>query len=280
MKRWLIARRIVQAGAIVLFSMPIIITGWNLLGLPVSAEATDFRIPTPAQQFVFGSLSSSEVLGIRLSDPYAFLQSTLATRQLNITWLWTVLPIFAFYVTIGSRIFCGWVCPVNPVLELVNWLRKKLNIPNAGYKLPRKTKIAVMVFFLLVSFAVSRPLFEAISPIAAVGKTILYGSFAGTGTLLGIIILELFWAPRIWCRSLCPLGGFYQVFGRIGIFRPHIKHNLCVSCGECKEVCLVDPQILEPATQRMSTKVRAGDCMRCGSCIDVCPSKCLKMRVF
>ena len=279
MKRWLIARRIVQVAVWVILSVPVLYYGFSLLGLTASS---DVRVPTPSDAVIFGSLSSSDIFGITLIDPYAMLQVALAARSFELAWLWAVLPIFLFYVVLGARVFCGWVCPVNLVLEFTEWLRKKLKIQGANRQLPRKSKVAVMVIFLLLAFAVAQPLFETISPIAALGKTLLFGSLAGLGTLVGIIILELFWAPRIWCRSLCPLGGFYQLFGRIGIFRPHINLEDCTQCEKCKEVCLASPEILDPALNAEADKgkVWAGDCMRCGACIDACPSKCLKMRSY
>jgi len=277
MKRWLIARRIVQVAVWVILSAPIVAFGFSLFGL---TPGSDERLPTPAEGPFFGSLSSSDLLGFILTDPYATLQVALAARTFDIAWLWALLPIFLFYVVLGARVFCGWVCPVNLVLEFTEWLRKKFNIPNANRSLPRKTKVAVMVLFLLLAFALSQPLFENISPIAALGKTLLFGSFAGLGTLLGIIVLELFWAPRIWCRSLCPLGGFYQLFGRIGLFRPHINKDACTNCNKCKAACIADPVILDPVLEGEATRVWAGDCMRCGACIDACPEKCLKMRLY
>jgi len=277
MKRWLVTRRFVQLVVWVVLSAPILVYGFSLLGL---TAGTDERVPTPSEGIFYGSLSSSDLLGFILTDPYATLQVSLAARSFDIAWLWALLPIFLFYVVLGARSFCGWICPVNLLLEFTEWLRKKLRIPNANRKLPRKTKVAVMVFFLLVAFALAQPLFENISPIAALGKTLLFGSFAGMGTLLGIIVLELFWAPRIWCRSLCPLGGFYQIFGRVGVFRPHLDHDRCTDCGKCKAACIVDPQILEPALSGETKKVWAGDCMRCGACIDACPEKCIKMRSY
>jgi len=277
MKRWLIARRFVQVAVWVILSAPILYYGFALFGM---TAGVDERMPTPAEGPLFGSLSSSDILGFGITDPYATLQVALAARAFDVAWLWALLPVFLFYVILGARVFCGWICPVNLVLEFTEWLRKKLKLPNANRSLPRKTKVAVMVFFLLVAFAVAQPLFENISPIAALGKTLLFGSFAGLGTLLGIIVLELFWAPRIWCRSLCPLGGFYQLFGRIGIFRPHLDKTSCTDCGKCQAACLVDPVILEPALNRETKKVWAGDCMRCGACIDACPEKCIKMRSY
>jgi len=277
MKRWLIARRFVQVAVWVALSAPILYYGFALFGMTAGA---DERMPTPAEGPLFGSLSSSDILGFGITDPYATLQVALAARAFDAAWLLALLPVFLFYVILGARVFCGWVCPVNLVLEFTEWLRKKLKLPNANRSLPRKTKVAVMVFFLLVAFAVAQPLFENISPIAALGKTLLFGSWAGMGTLLGIIVLELFWAPRIWCRSLCPLGGFYQLFGRFGIFRPHLDKTSCTDCGNCQAACIVDPVILEPALSGETKKVWAGDCMRCGACIDACPEKCIKMRSY
>ena len=277
MKRWLVARRVVQVAVWVILSAPILYYGFSLLGL---TPGSDVRVPTPSEGPFYGSLSSSELLGFVLTDPYATLQAALASRHFELAWLIGLLPFFLFYVIIGARVFCGWICPVNLVLEFTEWLRKKFNIPNANRKLPRKTKVAVMVLFLLVAFAVAQPLFENISPIAALGKTLLFGSFAGLGTLAGIIVLELFWAPRIWCRSLCPLGGFYQLFGRIGLFRPHLDLAKCTHCEKCKAACIVDPVILDPALEGETSRVWAGDCMRCGACIDACPEKCIKMRSY
>ncbi|MCL2883117.1 MAG: NapH/MauN family ferredoxin-type protein [Coriobacteriia bacterium] len=277
MKRWLIARRTVQILVWVVFCTPLVVAGFSLLGLTPGVEDA---VQTPAQGIFFGSLSASQILNFDILDPFATLQTMVASRSFDLAWLWGLLPVLLVYVIIGSRAFCGWICPVNLLLEFVDWLRKKLRIPNAGRRLPRRTKIAVMVLFLLLALICAQPLFENISPIAALGKTLLYGSMAGLGTLVGIIVLELFWAPRIWCRSLCPLGGFYELFGRVGIFRVRIKHDACTHCGKCETACIAAPEILKPALAGSTKRVCAGDCLRCGACIDACPTHALSMRPF
>ena len=93
--------------------------------------------------------------------------------------------------------------------------------------------------------------------------------------LLAIVLTELFWGHRVWCRSLCPLGGFYEALGRFGQVNVKIDPAACIHCDACKHACLSDPAILEPALDGCDAIVRAGDCMACGSCIDACPTRAL-----
>ncbi len=87
-------------------------------------------------------------------------------------------------------------------------------------------------------------MFELVNPISAVNKAVLFGSFAGVFTLVAIVFAELFWAHRVWCRALCPLGGMYETQFALGLVSVKIDHDLCVHCGACQAACLCDPEIL------------------------------------
>ena len=169
--------------------------------------------------------------------------------------------------------------PGEPHAELVDALRRKLGIAVREAPVPRRAKIGVAAAVLVLSAITSIPVFEAFSPISAVNKGILLGSAAGLWTLAAIVAAELFWGHRVWCRALCPLGGFYEALGRAGQVNVRIDHDACVKCGACKAACLCDPAILEPAIERCDDIVRAGDCMACGACVDACPTRALSMRL-
>lgn len=274
--QWRIARRCVQIGILLLFISPLLVSGWLPLGL---TSGGDDVITIPAELPFYGSLSSSSVLGINVLDPFGVLQVIVASRSVTADLLLFALPVLLVYGLIRGRAFCGWVCPANLFLEGIDFLRKKLKIQVKEQAIPRHTKIAVAVAVLVLSAALSFPIFEAFSPISFINKGILFGSTVGAVTFGAIVVTELFWGHRVWCRSICPLGGFYQVLGRVGQVNVHIDQTACIHCDRCKTACLASPEILDPVLNNETTLVKAGDCMACGMCIDACPTSALAMKI-
>ena len=274
--KWTIARRVVQIAVLLLFCVPPLVAGWNLFGGTVGDE---FAQATPAELPFFGTLSSSSIAGVNLLDPFAVLQMAAASKTFVLDWLLFALPVLIVYGLVRGRAFCGWVCPVNLLLELVEFLRVKLRIEVRDRALPRRTKLWVALGVLALSALLSVPVFEALSPVSAINKFIVLGSTAGLVVLVAIVVLELFWGKRVWCRALCPLGGFYQALGKVGLVNVHIDHEVCIGCDACKKACLCDPSILDAPVAGEAAAVCAGDCMACGACIDACPTQALKMGV-
>ena len=273
---WTIARRIVQVVMLVLFALPLLLTGWGIAGAYIGTGTEYALDTTPADLAVWGSLSSSQILGIDLLDPFATAQVIAAGKTVVGTMVWC-LPILIGFALIRGRAYCGWVCPVNLLGEVVDWLRKKLKLEVSEMPVPRIAKPIIALAMLLLSAITSIPVFESISPIGAFSRGLLFGSLLGVYTLVAIVAVELFWGHRIWCRSLCPLGGFYQAVGTVGLLSVKIDHDACIKCGKCKQACLVDPAVLDAAVAGDEDRVRSGDCMICGACIDHCPTSALKI---
>ena len=133
---------------------------------------------------------------------------------------------------------------MNLLCEFVDWLRGKLGIVVRERAVPRKAKVGIAAAVLALSAVCSVPVFELVNPISAVNKAVLFGSFAGVFTLVAIVFAELFWAHRVWCRALCPLGGMYETLGCVGLASVKIDHDLCVHCGACQAACLAIPKFL------------------------------------
>ncbi len=271
-----IVRHIVQVIVLAVFLAPVFLAGWNLFGGTVGG---DNAMGTPADVFFYGSLSSSSIFGINLLDPFAFLQYVVASKSLALNALLAVLPVLVFYGLIRGRAFCGWTCPVNLLLEIIDWIRLKLKIKVEERVLPRHAKVYIAAGVLVLSLVLSFPVFEALSPISFINKGLIFGSLVGGITLLAVILVELFWGHRVWCRALCPLGGFYEVVGKVGLLNVAIDNETCIGCNKCKKACLCDPEILDAPVAGEDVIVRAGDCMLCGKCIEACPVEALSIKI-
>ncbi len=258
--KWTIVRRIVQVTMLVLFLTPL------------------FLVEVEGDNFIFGTLSSSNIFGITLNDPFGTLEILFAAKTINWTLITGALIVLAFYALIRGRVFCGWVCPVNLILEMTGKLRKVFKIKRKNnLTLHRHTKIWVAVIILVLSFVTSLPVFELFSPIGTIMKGLVFSLSLGLWSFIAIILLEIFFAERIWCRSLCPVGGLYEAVGKVGCFSVKIDHESCKKCNRCKTSCIADPTILDDAVEGKAKYVTAGDCMLCGKCVDVCNDHALSI---
>lgn len=252
--KWTIARRFVQLAVIALITSP----RWG-------------------GSIFSGNLSAGELLGVRLADPLAFLQATLASRLFVPSFLGAALLVTAVYFAAGGRTFCGWVCPVYLATEMSDKLRRCFG---SGCKvLPLSGTRWALGGVLLISLATSLPVFEILSPIGVVTRAMMFKSWLPMLALLAVMVVEVFAARRVWCRSLCPVGGFYSLLGRFSPVRIGFNRQACTGCGECSRNCPVE-EVLEPALRGNAGQILSGDCTRCGVCIDVCQTGALNAKFW
>ena len=163
----------------------VLAAGWSLFGTSVGG---DDAAATPAQLPFFGSLSSSSIGGLDILDPFGALQVIAASKTFELDWLLAALPVLIVYGLIRGRAFCGWVCPVNLLLEIVDFARRKLRIDVREMPVPRHAKLWIALAVLGLSALTGVPVFEAFSPISAVNKGILFGAVTGVWVLLAIAV--------------------------------------------------------------------------------------------
>ncbi len=254
--RYLIARRAVQLGFLLLFA------SGPLFGLWIAK----------------GTLATSLTLGVLpLTDPLVALQSFLAGHVPETSALIGAAIVLAVYLLIGGRTYCSWVCPINPVTDLAAWARRRLGLDMKPWRLSRSTRIAVLVAVLTASTITGTIAFELINPITTVYRGLLFGLSFGMLSVLAIFLLDLLVAPRAWCGHLCPVGAFYGYLNTHGILRVSAKARaLCDDCMDCYAVC-PEMHVISPALKGARTGagplILARDCTACGRCIDVCPER-------
>ncbi len=224
-----------------------------------------------------GNLAAGELFGISLVDPLAFLQATVASHVFVASFLGSALLVAVFYFVAGGRTFCGWVCPVYLLTEISEKFRRRINTGRQTFSLNGiRWSFAATV---IISFLAGIPLFEILSPIGITTRAVMFQAWLPLLLLLVICVVEIFVARRIWCRSLCPLGGFYSLLGRLSPVKVGFSPHLCTHCGECTRVCPVE-EVLVPSLEGDKRQIVSGDCTRCGDCIDICPVKALAVKIW
>ncbi len=256
--RYLISRRVVQIGLLVLY-FGANAWGWTILQ---------------------GNLSSSVIFGIiPMSDPYAALQMFAAGALLATNLLIGVAVATLFYFLIGGRAFCSWVCPINMVTDAASVLRSKLGFNRLANKQPasRKMRYWVLGLSLIISAMMGVTAFEFISPISMVHRGIVFGIGFGWAAVVVIFLFDLFVLKNGWCGHLCPLGGFYSLLGKFSFIRVHHYEENCTLCMKCKEVC-PEHQVLHMIGKK-SIPVLSGECTNCARCIEVCDDEALDFSI-
>lgn len=257
--RYLILRRFVQIGILVLF---------------FGANAWGWKILT-------GNLSSSEIFGvIPMSDPYAVLQMVAAGAVIATDLLVGVAVVTLFYFIIGGRAFCSWVCPINMVTDSANYLRRVFDIDRAQKtKQPiiRNMRYWILGISLVVSAFMGIAAFEFISPISMLHRGIVFGMGFGWAAIAMIFLFDLFVLKNGWCGHVCPLGGFYSLLGKFSFIRVHHLEENCTLCMKCKIVC-PEKQVLHMIGKE-SLPVLSGECTNCARCIEVCDDDALKFSI-
>jgi ferredoxin-type protein NapH len=253
--RYLFFRRFTQIGLLVLY-FGANAWGWKMLQ---------------------GNLSSSSILGIiPMSDPYAALQMLAAGAIMATNLLVGVAVVVVFYFLIGGRAFCSWVCPINMVTDLANFLREKTGINKVqGIKQPasRKIRYWVLALSLIISALMGVTAFEFVSPISMVHRGIVFGLGFGWAAMLIIFLFDLFVLKNGWCGHICPLGGFYSLLGKFSLIRVQHYEENCTACMKCKVVC-PENQVLHMINKE-SLPVLSGECTNCARCIEVCDDDAL-----
>lgn len=241
----------------------------GILFLYFAANAWGFTV-------LMGNLSSSVLFGIiPLSDPYAMLQMLAAGAVIATDIIVGALIITIFYMLIGGRAFCSWVCPVNLVTDAAALLRRKLGVDEFAKKQPasRGIRYWVLGLSLIISLVMGVTAFEFISPISVLHRGIIFGMGFGWAAVLIIFLFDLLVLKNGWCGHICPLGGFYSLVGKFSLVRVHHTQENCTQCMKCKTVC-PEIQVLYMIGKE-SLPVLSGECTNCARCVEVCDDDAL-----
>lgn len=188
-----------------------------------------------------------------------------------------VVGTIGFIATTSGRITCAWLCPFGLIQELL--YKIPLGVKKEVYPALRYVK-----YFMLISFVFLFPLLLVND--WGMGKPWFCKYVCPAGTLeagLPMLLLQpdlratlgyLFYNKLLWmivfmvwsitssrpfCKTTCPLGGFYGLFNKFSLFKLDLIESRCTECGKCAKVC--------PMGIQYNDAVGSPECILCLRCM-------------
>jgi len=171
------------------------------------------------------------------------------------------------------RSFCGSICPLGTLQELAGRLgrgifRRRFTVPEKIDRPARYLKYLVFAAVGVFSAALGELVFRPYDPWVAwqhLTSAELFTDFAVGFTILLLSLAGSLLYDRVFCKYLCPLGGFLGIVGRAGHFRVRRNAETCIDCGACSRVCPVNIPVAAAA------EVTSSECVNCNLCVNACP---------
>jgi ferredoxin-type protein NapH len=231
-------------------------------------------------QILEGSLTASRLIGFHLADVYSSGLVMLAQRHVAVNLVIGATTVALFWGIVGGRSFCSWVCPYHLVAEWAEMLH--LRLADRGlvrdHPLHRGVRVMFWVAFALLALVTGHTLFLTLNPIGVLSRALVYGASLALLWVLALLVFEVVYARRAWCRYVCPIGLTYGVLGAGAPLKVTYDLESCAHEGECRKVCEVSHVLdLTIKGRAEEPKLDVGpDCTRCGLCVDICPTGALR----
>lgn len=189
---------------------------------------------------------------------------------------WIVMGFIALFSIVGNKLFCGWVCPLGALQELVGRIKLHKKTKKAmklkktlPFRVTNTIRILIFVAFIPVVFATTTSIYDYYNPF----ETFHWGfELSATIILLTTLVAALFFF-RPFCYLICPIGLLTWVLEHISLVRIRLNTTECDHCDACLKLtnCPAVGPVLEGKKSRP-------DCHACGECMNVCPKDALTFR--
>jgi polyferredoxin len=229
--------------------------------------------------------SNFENLFLRV-DPLAGIAAARSGIWLYLLPAWILLGL----TLLSGRFFCGWICPLWTVMEIIpSWGKRRRRLVSAirpkalgGEAIkPGQRRLRWKYLFLIVLLGLLLSginLLWIFDPLVIANRAFVFVSFASIPfMLIALAVIAIVVGPRFWCQEICPMGACLSLAGMAGSKLPAKASPLalvkedssCTHCGKCVQACPFE--ITEVADSCKNDRLAIADCGLCGECVAACP---------
>ena len=208
--------------------------------------------------------------------------------------------LFSLLIVVMGRMWCGWICPLGFVQDVLDWVRKKLRLNYIRFpKRIREQLTSIKWIFLFVTLLVplwvAFPIFAPnvardmitpfcdwcparyIMPLIACEPIRMGVDFQNstvlTMSLIGAIFsaLTIFGAlvkRRFFC-AYCPMVLLISFYKKITLMKLKKDAGRCTRCEICYKVCPMEVE--QVYLEREKEDVTFAECIMCLRCVEFCP---------
>lgn len=193
---------------------------------------------------------------------------TLPIEKIIVFFACFFIPLFLF-----GKLFCGFVCPMGLVQDVLHVGRQKTGIEGVSLTKMLYERLAIIkwtVVFLFLGMGFAGLDFCNICPVVTLNpafsgfKTTIYIS----GFVMLFVLVASFFKHRFFC-NICPMGLLMGLFHKISLVRLKKDGTACTECGACYNACPMG--IRSIYVEREKEDVTTTNCIMCGECIRNCP---------
>lgn len=237
----------------------------RLMFLPVIFFAFGVLAALPLGKFAAGmGLHPSPVCTV--TKPFLFVQSGQSVPIV----FFSVLAAITVFSVAGNKLFCGWVCPIGAIQELVYSIPilrgRKIKLP---FRITNWIRVLAFAAFVSFAFITARSFFDYVNPFHALHWEFVLLEM----TVLVVVLAAATVIFRPFCYVLCPMGLYTWLLEHVSVFRVRVDQNLCTNCDNC---VMTVPCPAMPAL--VDGKKTAPDCHACGNCLDKCAEGAIRFR--
>jgi NAD-dependent dihydropyrimidine dehydrogenase PreA subunit len=168
----------------------------------------------------------------------------------------TMLLFISGLTIVGSKLFCGWVCPFGAIQEIIN----KISVPFKtilSFKITNSIRVLLFIISAIMVLTIGSDLYtynNFLNPFELFDWT--FGLVLAI--LVGVVLIASLFVYRPYCYLICPVGLLTWLLEYVSIFRVRVDRNKCNDCGICisKSPCPSIKPILDSDIVRLGHILR------------------------